>query len=139
MKKAVMGLVGVVIGCVGLGGCQTELGIDEQAKGIIYHYNAMKKVAGVKPKEAFEIYDFKEGLPFRVFIKGEKGTKCITFYDTNKDGEYDKKETLTIPKKLDMRIFPAPKKAEPNDVPEQYRRKKPLPKKNARKKLVYNW
>ena len=87
-------------------GCQSKLSFDGEVNKIIYHYNSMKKVIGVESGEIFDVPDFKKGEPFQIIISGNKNTRIITFYDRDKDGKYDKKETLTIPKKWDIYVIP---------------------------------
>ncbi|MEK6935775.1 MAG: hypothetical protein AABW67_03230 [Nanoarchaeota archaeon] len=106
MKKLVKGLIGIIITASGLiSGCQSKLSIDGEANKIIYHFNSMKNVAGVELGETFDIYDFENGKPLQIIINGEKNTRIITFYDKDKNGKYDKKETLTIPKKWDIYVI----------------------------------
>lgn len=110
MKKLVHGLVRIVIGCaccLNLSGCKST--INKEAKRIISSYNEVKKAAEVKQGETLEMYDFKEGNPLHIIIRGDEGTKSIIYFDMDKDGQYDKKETLKIPKKLEvLGVFPEP-------------------------------
>ncbi|MDP3026523.1 MAG: hypothetical protein Q8N63_02355 [Nanoarchaeota archaeon] len=101
MKKLVNGLVGAAlgIGCLCFG-CQPT--INEEAKSIMQHYNAIRDIVGLKQGETFEIYDSEKNRNIQVIIRRNSGTESRVYLDSDKDGKYDQKNIITIPKDLDI-------------------------------------
>ena len=133
MKNLVNGLVGTAlgIGCLCFG-CQPT--INEEAKSIMQHYNAMRDIVGLKQGETFEIYDSGKNGNIQVIIRRSSGTESRVYLDSDKDGKYDQKNTITIPRNLDIfkGILSIP--LDPNS--EKYR-PKIIPKESKPKSYTY--
>lgn len=129
MKKAAMGLAGIVLS---FAGCKSTMSIDEEAKMIKYHSNEIRRILEVKPEETCQIVDLeaKKGEPFSVIIKGENEDKITAYYDDNKDSKYDKKTLLKVPHQID--IFKIP--AEPNQPENKLKKYQPKKQENLQKK-----
>jgi len=109
MKKlvsGVAGLVGIVFGFAGIG-CQST--IHEEVMKIRHHSNEIRKIIGAKPGENSQLFELKKGEIYNAIVFGKDVTKSIVYFDLNKDGRYDGKSTVTIPKKLDMKVLPPSK------------------------------
>ena len=84
-----------------------DLNSNEEYDEILRHTNTIKKIIGADPNDSYYIFDAKEkGDPFRIYISGEENIKSIIFIDSDTDGSYDKKNTLIVPRELDIQIFP---------------------------------
>ena len=101
-KKLFAGLAILLIG-IGSIGCQPT--INERVKKIKYHYSQLRELIGLKEDEKYWINSKKGHL--NIVIYGKDEIRSTDYLDTNNDGVYDKRETLTIPHKLD--VIPLPK------------------------------
>jgi len=139
MKKVVAGLVGIVLSFAA-GGCQQT--IDKEAQMIKYYSSEIRRVLKVAPGETCQVVNLeaKKGEPFSVIIRGEKEDRFITFYDKNKDGEYDLRERTIAHHEFDvLGIIPA----EPNQPENKLKKYQPEKQENLKKKeknrlLVYD-
>lgn len=153
MKKVVAGLVGVVISALSFTGdvCQfakpdiagvTKYTIDEEARKIRYHSTELKKLLEMKPEDSCQVFDIGEGEPLQVIIKRKEGSESRVYLDSDEDGKYDKRSTITIPNKLDIKVFPPLKPKEekkylPEERPEE-KKKKSSPEEKKKKLFVYD-
>lgn len=118
MKKAVLGLVGIVVGYAGfIEGCQST--INEEATKIRRYSNEIKKIVGAGPEDSCQVIDTGEKEPLQVIIKRENETELITYLKEKSDGEYDRKDSITIPKKLDIKVLPEPNNPKFRKLPEK--------------------
>jgi hypothetical protein len=132
MKKLAAGLAGIVIGAIGCATVTTYPYNDVVGK-LRYHYGEIKQLAEAKPEESCTFVDAaNKGDPVSVIIDGKEGRRIIIFNDMDKDGNYETRNTLTIPNKLEMQVIPpAPKN------PDTEKKKKSVPLDN--KKMVRDY
>jgi hypothetical protein len=126
MRKAVLGLAGILLSCFG---CRSVYVADEEANRIKLYSESIKKIIEAGPEDSYSTYEPKKaGDPFTVVISGKNGTRIIKYRDINGDGKYEQKETtkLEIPGELELKILPPNKTIPEKKIPE----KKTEPKKN---------
>ena len=123
MKKVVYGLAGIVlsgVACLSFCGCEQKLTINEEASLIRNYSIKIREMLGLKPEDSCKVINLGEkGEPLHIIIKTKEETKSIVYFDLDKDGRYDRKNTLEIPNKLDMRIIPPPKSLPKLYIPEK--------------------
>jgi len=123
MKKR---LVSLLIGCFcffGSSGCENNL-INREADKIGYHLNEIRKVVEAENDYLYEFYmPAKKGGLFQIIVKGNDGFKSIIYFDSDKDGVYDRKSILSIPKKFLKIIPPKHKEKDPNAFERDYKKR----------------
>jgi len=114
MKKAVMGLVGIAIGAMGVfSGCyQVSYVPDAYNKEVAKmneFYKDQKEINKMIEGDPNESYHFsriqKKGNNLLVFFESKKENRVV-FYQGDKNGDYSKKNIIIVSKPLDVMVLP---------------------------------
>ena len=103
MKKIFLGLVGIILGV----SCSNSNSIHQEVQKIKTYENNLRNVLDLEEQVSFKILRDKQGNPYIIIF--EKNQIILKYYlDKDKDGEYDEKRTLKIPRDFNLKLFNFP-------------------------------